>query len=134
MKTDILGISRTGEMALSLDRHTAITLMSVGRLARAPLGGGAPRVILEGVLDADWSPDGTQIAVTREIDGEARLEYPIGKILYRAGGYLSAPRISPDGHAVAFIKHQVKGDASAVALVDIDGNIRQLSPDLPSVT
>ncbi len=135
MAADILGISRSGEMALSLDRRTVISLMSVGRLARAPLGAGAPREILEGVLDADWSPDGADIAVTREIGGEARLEYPIGRILHRAGGYLSAPRISPDGDAVAFIKHQVKGDdRGSVALADLEGNVRVLSPDLPSVT
>ncbi len=135
MAADILGISPSGEMALSLDRHTVVSLMSVGRLARAPLGGGAPREILEGVLDADWSPDGAEIAVTREIDGEARLEYPIGRILHRAGGYLGAPRISPDGDAVAFIKHPVKGDdRGSVALVDLEGNLRPLSPDLPSVT
>ncbi len=135
MGADILGISRSGEMALSLDRRTVVSLMSVGRLARAPLGAGAPREMLEGVLDADWTPDGAELAVTREIDGEARLEYPIGRILHRAGGYLSAPRISPGGNAVAFVKHQVKGDdRGSVALADLEGNVRVLSPDLPSVT
>jgi len=132
---DILGISPSGEMALSIDRRTVVSLLSAGRLARAPLGGGAPREMLDGVIDADWSPDGSEIAVTREVDGESRLEYPIGRVLHRSGGYLSTPRVSPDGKAVAFIKHQVKGDdRGSIALVDLEGNLRTLSPDLPSVT
>jgi len=132
---DILGISPSGEMALSLDRHTLTSLLSVGRLARAPVGGGAPRELLDGVVDADWSPDGAELAVTLEADGEARLEYPIGKVLHRAGGYLSTPRVSPDGRRVAFVKHQVKGDDRGnVAMVDSAGQVTLLSPDLPSVT
>jgi Tol biopolymer transport system component len=132
---DILAISPSGEMALSMDRHTVVSLLSSGRLARAPLGGGAPREMLEGVIDADWSPDGSQIAVTREVDGESRLEYPIGRVLHRMGGYLSAPRVSPDGSAVALIRHPVKGDdRGSIAVVDLEGNLRTLSPDLPSVT
>jgi hypothetical protein len=120
---------------LAPDGHTLVSLLSVGRLARAPLGGGAPREILDGVIDDDWSPDGTQLAVTREVEGEARLEYPLGGVLYRAGGYLSAPRISPDGRMVAFIKHQVKGDdRGSVAMVDLEGHLTPPSPDLPSVT
>jgi dipeptidyl aminopeptidase/acylaminoacyl peptidase len=135
LAADILGISPSGEMALSLDRHTLVSLLTVGRLARAPLGGGAPREILDGVVDADWSPDGTKLAVTREVEGEARLEYPLGTVLYRAGGYLSTPRISPDGSRVAFIKHQVKGDdRGSVAVVDSGGRVTVVSPDLPSVT
>src|SRR5262245_23847527 len=111
---DILGISRSGEMALSMDRKTTTSLLSVGTLARAPLGAGTPREVLAGVVDADWSPDGTQLAVTREVEEEARLEYPIGKVLQRSGGYMSSPRISPDGKSVAFIQHQVKGDDRGV--------------------
>lgn len=107
---DVLAVSPSGEMALSLDRRTKVSLLSTGRLARAPLGGGAPREILDGVVDADWSPDGSELAVTREAGAEAVLEYPIGHALYRGAGYLSAPRVSPDGKAVAFIRHQVKGD------------------------
>jgi WD40 repeat protein len=132
---DVLAVSPSGEMALSLDRRTKVSLLSTGRLARAPLGGGAPREILDGVVDADWSPDGKELAVTREAGAEAVLEYPIGHVLYRGAGYLSAPRVSPDGRAVAFIRHQVKGDDRGnVALVDTTGKVRTLSPDLPSVT
>ncbi len=135
LAADILGISPSGEMALLLDRHVLVSLLSVGRLARAPLGGGAPRELLDGVVDADWSPDGARLAVTRETEGEARLEYPLGTVLYRSGGYLSSPRVGPAGGTVAFIRHQVKGDdRGSVVLVDLAGNVTPLSPDLPSVT
>ena len=51
----------------------------MGTLARAPLAGGAPREVLENVQWADWSPDGTNLAVVRDFGGMNRLEYPIGK-------------------------------------------------------
>ncbi len=47
-----------------------------GTLARMPLGGGAPREVLEDVREADWSPDGEGLAIIREVDGKERLEYP----------------------------------------------------------
>ena len=52
-----------------------------GTLARVPLSGGAPREILENVNDADWSPDGTNLAVSRTVGGRNRIEYPIGTVL-----------------------------------------------------
>jgi dipeptidyl aminopeptidase/acylaminoacyl peptidase len=132
---DVLGISPSGEMALSLGRKPVTSLLSVGRLGRAPLAGGAPREVLDGVVDADWSRDGKALALTREFGGEARLEYPIGRALHKAGGYLSSPRISPPGDGVAFIQHQIKGDdRGSVAFVDRAGRVRTLTGDLPSVT
>ncbi len=132
---DVLGISSTGEMALSLERKPVTSLLSVGRLGRAPLAGGAAREILEGVVDADWSSDGKSLAVTREVGGEAHLEYPVGRVLHKAGGYLSSPRISPHGDGVAFIQHPIKGDdRGIVALAERSGGFRTLVPDLPSVT
>ncbi len=58
----ILSISSTGEMAILLG---ATTNGTAGTLARVPLSGGAPREILENVNDADWSPDGATLAVSR---------------------------------------------------------------------
>src|SRR5262249_53763146 len=53
---DILAISPTGEMALSLGRHFHRTFDATGTLAQAALAGGAPRPLLEDVQWADWSP------------------------------------------------------------------------------
>ena len=35
-----------------------------------------------------------------------RLEFPAGTALHEASGYLSNPRVSPDGSRVAFVEHQ----------------------------
>ena len=96
---DILSISSTGEMAISLGRHYTIGFESTGTLARVSLGGGTPRPILEDVEDADWSPDGKELAVARRVGGRRRLEYPIGKVLYEPPGWVSCVRVSPDGRS-----------------------------------
>ena len=66
-----------------------------------PLDGGAPREVLEGVQDADWSPDGTDLAVVRDV-GSRRLEYPIGTVLYETGGWISHVRVAATGRAWRF--------------------------------
>ena len=78
---DVLSIAPTGEMAISLGHHYVFGWQSRGTLARVPLGGGAPREVLEGVEAADWSPDGREVAVARDAGAVRRLEYPIGKVL-----------------------------------------------------
>jgi Tol biopolymer transport system component len=127
----LLAVSSSGEMALSLDSHVTSTWVSSGTLARAPLAGGAPRKILEDVQWADWSPDGNDLAVVRDAGGRNRLEYPIGKVLYEASGsWISHPRISPKGDMIAFLDHPVQGDDSgSVMVVDLSGNRRKLSHD-----
>jgi Tol biopolymer transport system component len=127
----LLAVSSSGEMALSLESHVTSTWVSSGTLARAPLAGGAPRKILEDVQWADWSPDGNDLAVVRDAGGRNRLEYPIGKVLYEASGsWISHPRISPKGDMIAFLDHPVQGDDSgSVMVVDLSGNRRKLSHD-----
>jgi dipeptidyl aminopeptidase/acylaminoacyl peptidase/predicted Ser/Thr protein kinase len=127
----LLAVSSSGEMALSLDSHVTGTWVSSGTLARAPLAGGAPRKVLEDVQWADWSPDGNDLAVVRDAGGRNRLEYPIGKVLYEASGsWISHPRISPKGDMIAFLDHPVQGDDSgSVMLVDLAGNRKKLSHD-----
>jgi eukaryotic-like serine/threonine-protein kinase len=130
-QTELLGVSSTGEMALSLGSRPAGTWVNVGTLARAPLAGGAPRPILEDVEWADWSPDGTSLAVVHNVGGRDRLEYPIGKVLYEtSGGWISYPRISPKGDFVAFIDHPNQGDdGGAVSIVDLSGKKKKLTRD-----
>jgi tRNA A-37 threonylcarbamoyl transferase component Bud32/Tol biopolymer transport system component len=130
---DILSISSTGEMALSLGR-LPIGWTPRGTLARAPLAGGAPRELLENVQDAVWNPDGSALAVVRaEEAGGSRLEYPAGKVLYQnEGGWLSHPRFSPQGDAIAFAEHPVKADdAGHVSLIDLGGKKRDLTGNYP---
>ena len=127
-KAEVLSISSEGEMAVLLNSHNVDPYINVGTLARVPLGGGAPREVLENVQWADWSPDGTNFAVVREFGGLSRLEFPIGKVLYQTGGWLSHPRISPKGNVVAFIEHPVRrDDAGSIAVVDLSGTKKILS-------
>jgi Tol biopolymer transport system component/predicted Ser/Thr protein kinase len=125
---EILGISSTGETALLLGSHQTKSQVYSGTLARMPLVGGAPREVLESVQWADWSPDGTQFAVVRDVGGRNRLEYPIGKVLYETGGWISHPRISRRGDMIAFLDHPIQGDSIAgVSLVDLNGKKRSLA-------
>jgi len=128
-RAELMAISSKGEMALSLGSHPVGTWINVGTLARAPIAGGAPRPVLEDVEWADWSPDGVNLAVVRNVGGRDRLEYPIGKVLYEtSGGWISYPRVSPKGDSVAFMDHPNQGDdGGSVSLVDTSGHKRDLT-------
>ena len=127
---DVLSVSATGELAVLLNRHYLGQSVSRGTLARMPLDGGTPREILEDVQEADWSPDGTKLAIVRWVNGRNRLEYPMGKVLYETNGYLSWPRVSPKGDLVAFMEHQLKyDDRGWVAIVDLNGNKKTLTSE-----
>jgi eukaryotic-like serine/threonine-protein kinase len=104
---NILSISRKGEMALLLLQGRSFAR---GTLARAPFGGGAPRPMLDDVEWADWSPDGSSLAVVRHVASGKRLEYPLGTVLYETPAWISHVRVSPLGDRVAFIDHPVAGD------------------------
>ena len=125
---EVLGISSSGEMAVLLNSLTIEPFINAGTLARVPLGGGAPREVLEGVQWADWSPDGNEFVIVRDLGGQNRLEYPIGKVLYQTAGWISHPRISPKGDYIAFIEHPARrDDAGSVAVVDLAGHKKTLS-------
>jgi eukaryotic-like serine/threonine-protein kinase len=127
-KAEVLSISAEGEMAVLLNSHNIDPYINVGTLGRVPLGGGAPREVLENVQWADWSPDGQNFAVVREFGGLSRIEYPIGKVLYQTGGWLSHARVSPKGDMVAFIEHPVRrDDAGTIGVVDLAGKKKTLS-------
>lgn len=122
----ILSISSTGEMALLI--NVAGNSGVSGTLARVPISGGAPREILENVTDADWSPDGSNLAVSRTIGGDNRIEYPIGKILYqnKAAPPLSV-RVSPRGDRIVFFEYDNSVGDYAVTVLDQKGQKRILS-------
>ncbi len=92
LKADLQAVSRHGEMAVLLERPGKDPV-----LARLPIGGGAPREVLENVRSADWAPDGESLAVVRTEGGRDTLEFPIGRVLYRAHGWLSDVNVSPEG-------------------------------------
>ncbi len=126
--SELLAISPQSELAISRERVNRGPFYESGMLARVPLGGAAPRNLLPDIQLADWSPDGQQLAVVREVDGIIQLEYPIGRVLFRTSGWISSPRVSRDGRLVAFQDHPSRGDdAGAIAVVDREGVVRRLS-------
>ena len=115
--THLLAISSTGQLAVLTRARYIAQRLFVGTLATMPLGGGAPREVLADVREADWSPDGTAMAVIRNVAGVDRLEYPVGKLLYQSAGYVSDVRISPAGDEVAFLEHPVAWDDRGEAVI-----------------
>ena len=127
-RTQLMSVSKNGEMAVLLDSHLTGTWVSEGMLARAPLIGGAPREVIERVQWADWSPDGFNLAIVRDSGGKNRLEYPPGKVLYESGGWVGHPRVSPKGDVIAFVDHPIPGDdGGSIAVVDASGKKQVLS-------
>jgi eukaryotic-like serine/threonine-protein kinase len=123
----LLGMSSTGEMAISL-RSRSGAFQQFGTLARLPLAGGAPREILDQVNWADWSKDGSSVAIARRQNGFGQLEFPIGKPLYKTPGWIGDVRMSPKGDWIAFLDHPVPADdGGSVMIVDLEGNHKTLS-------
>src|SRR4030095_5667010 len=102
---DILSVSASGEMAISLGRSFHRTFNAKGMLAEVSLSGSSPRPLLEDVEWADWLPHGKTLAIVREVGGKDRLECPAGKVLYETPGWISDLRVSPDGEHFAFFDH-----------------------------
>ena len=125
---NLLGISPSGEMAIAIDCLSNHPGICRGTLARAALTGGAPRSVEKGIQDADWSPDGSDMLITRDVGGKARIEYPRGKVLYETSGHVSYARLSPKGDHIAFLDHQFPlDDAGTVAVIDLAGKKKTLT-------
>jgi hypothetical protein len=119
---ELLAVSSKGELAVLTKPRFLRHAVFVGTLARMPLEGGAPREIAEQVRDADWNPEGNDLAVIREVKGVDRLEFPLGKVLAETGGYFSNLRFSPKGDRIAFFEHPIKfDDRGSVVVVDLSG-------------
>jgi serine/threonine protein kinase len=125
----LFAVSSSNELAISSGCNYLFGGECYGTLARMPLSGGSPREVLDNVNSADWSPDGAELAVARQIGGKFRVEFPVGKVLYEnADGWLSSIRVSPDGNEVAFAEHPERGeDEGSVVVLDRNGGIKTRS-------
>jgi DNA-binding winged helix-turn-helix (wHTH) protein/Tol biopolymer transport system component len=126
--THLLAVSSAGEMAVleSVDPYFMFTIQ--GTLGKVPLTGGSPRKIAEHIEGADWSSDGKTLAVVHATGEKRRLEYPLGHVIYETAGWISHPRISPKGDAIAFLDHPSQDDdQGVVSVVDLAGRKRVLS-------
>ena len=102
---NLFAVSSSGEVALALAPRFPLTYFHPGRLATVAIGGGAPRQLAEDVSAADYTPDGRELAIARVVNGETRVELPIGHVLYSSQADrdpVSSLRVSPDGSRVAF--------------------------------
>src|SRR5688572_17858979 len=125
----LLAISRTGELAVLLQQPGRADV-----LARIPIGGGAPREVLEDVVDAEWGPNGEELAVIRNVNGRPRLEYPIGRLVLEPAGWISGIRISPSADRIAFADHPIQGDLRGdVSVVDLSGKKTTLAAGFEDV-
>ncbi len=125
---NLLSVGPSGDLAVQLRPKDLGGFVTSGTLARVPLMGGTPRELLDGILDADWAPDGKSFAVIREMEGVTRLEYPAGKVLYQTAGWINYPRFAPNGRRVSFLHHPTRGDnAGDLMEVDLEGKARHLA-------
>jgi eukaryotic-like serine/threonine-protein kinase len=131
---EVLSISKSGDMAVSLSRRVGGGFRRTGTLAQLSVAGGAaPRDILKEIEWADWGPDGRSLAIVRVVPGRMRVEYPIGRVLYETSAWVSHLRVSPRGDVVAFIDHPTPGDdGGSVASVDASGKKKSLSQPFSS--
>jgi hypothetical protein len=124
----ILGVSRTGELAVVLRPGARTTIGGKGTLARVPGTGEAPRELAEDVVSADWSPRGDLVAV-RVVGANYRIERPLGTPVYEtSGGSISDLRVSPDGDHVAFVRYpRFMASGAEVMVLDAHNTARVLS-------
>src|SRR5205085_9319812 len=88
---EVQAISPRDEMALVLDPRWTHNGAYRGALATVPIFGGAPRVIEDTILHVDFSSTGAEMAVTRDVGGRGRLEWPLGHVVHESKGHLSHP-------------------------------------------
>jgi eukaryotic-like serine/threonine-protein kinase len=126
----LLSVSRAGDVAVQLNSRSAGTFVETGTLATVPLSGGSPREIATDVQYADFSPDGSQFAIVRDLGSRCRLEYPVGKTLLESSSSITNLRISPDGGKIAFLQRSgLNDDFGFVAIVDTSGQQKPLTKE-----
>jgi hypothetical protein len=105
-----------------------------GNLIVSSLTGSQMRPLLDGVLAADWSPDGASLAVLRRVNGAVRLEYPIGTVLVdKIAWPFEMLRISPDGNRVAYPTYG-EGSSVQIMVVDRSRKLQSLGPVSGQIT
>jgi Tol biopolymer transport system component/predicted Ser/Thr protein kinase len=121
----LLSVSSKGDLAFLVG---PFGIDGSGTLQRSSISGGQMRDLLEGVVLADWSPDGSAMAVVRQIGGRYRLEYPVGKVLveHNHDWPFFSIRISPDGERVAFSEWRGGGSRISILTMDRSGKWQSL--------
>jgi serine/threonine protein kinase len=125
----MLSLSANGDLTVAIDPVYRAGFLS-GTMAQAQMAGGSPRPLEEGVISADYAPDGKSMAVVRHANRKVQLEYPAGHVIYTTVGFLDYVRISPSGKEVAFLEHPVYDDDRGwVAAFDAAGGYKKLTKE-----
>ena len=131
---DVAAVSASGDVALLLNARSDGAFARVGTLARVSAAGGVPRELFERVQWADFSRDGKELAIVRNVNGRSRLEFPPGKVLFETMGFVGDPRFSPKGDRIAFVEHPVPNDdGGTVAIVDLAGKKKTVSGNYATI-
>ncbi|RKH20057.1 serine/threonine protein kinase [Corallococcus sp. CA047B] len=131
---DVLAASPLGELAVLLEPRFFDADHGSGTLGLMPLSGGAPRAVLDGVLEADWGRRDGPLMVVRRVGEKFRLEQPPGTVRFESQGWISNARVSPDGARIAFLFHEhPKDDRGGVWVLEKEGAPRQLSGEWGSI-
>lgn len=131
----LLAVSHKGELAVALSPSQITTLIQPGTLARTSEVIGAPKPEIENIQAADYTPDGSALAIVRYVpsDHVCQLEFPIGKVLFREQG-IDNLRFSPDGHYLAFITYDnFSDDRGSVVILRSTGEKIAVSPIFESL-
>lgn len=138
-ETSLSAISSNDQLAVLLKPTFSAygsVCLSRGTLALLPIEGGAPRPIMDNVEWADWTPDGSDLAVIHATEGPSGniLQFPRDKALYTPErGWISDVRFSPGGKYLAFGEHVPSGDDGKVVVIDLSGRKVAESPHYNSI-
>jgi Tol biopolymer transport system component/predicted Ser/Thr protein kinase len=128
-ETEVLAVSSGGQLAVL--RRFGVSpnhFTHRGTLAEVSIGADAPRDLLDSVEAAEWTPGGDALAVVHVVNGQSRIEFPIGKVLYETPGWISHLRFSAKGDRLAFIDHNLLGDdGGTISVVDMNGKKADLT-------
>ena len=96
-----------------------------GMLALSTASGGASRETSEDALFADWTADGKQLAVVRQINLRFQVELPIGTVLYQTTNDVDSLRVSPQQNVLA-LGEKAPGWATNwfIVFLELDGKTR----------
>jgi serine/threonine protein kinase len=113
---DVLSISSSGEMLLLIIKDNNRKV-----LAQVSLTGGTPRELAEDIRAADWSSDGSSMALARYSNGRVHVEFPPGKTLYETSQDIGNLRFSPSGQRIAFTEKDRSGANGTILIFDRSG-------------
>jgi eukaryotic-like serine/threonine-protein kinase len=125
---DVLAVSRSGDLLISLARRYTGAWTPEGTLARGRLFSSSVREVLEHVRYADFLPD-DRVAIVRRVDGRDRLEAPQGTVVFETSGYISHVRVAPDGRRLAFLEHPLFGDNRGYLAIYDGETARRVTPE-----